>query len=80
MGILKGIIDRFRALGKSEKEVSDIIEAAANKATVNPEVEKNRKTGKAGNKGRNDGKGVHRGGIANRRDNGTGKNGDFENE
>lgn len=43
MGILKGIIDRFRALGKSDKEVSDIIEAAANKATVNPDVAKTEK-------------------------------------
>lgn len=29
MGILKGIIDRFRAMGKSEKEISGIIETAA---------------------------------------------------
>ena len=28
MGILKGIIDRFRAMGKSEKEISSIIETA----------------------------------------------------
>lgn len=32
MGILKGIIDRFRAMGKSEKEISGIIETAADKA------------------------------------------------
>lgn len=38
MGILKGIIDRFRAMGKSEKEISGIIETAADKATVNPDV------------------------------------------
>lgn len=36
MGILKGIIDRFRAMGKSEKEISSIIETAADKATANP--------------------------------------------
>ena len=41
MGILKGIIDRFRAMGKSEKEISGIVEAAADKATVNPDVAKN---------------------------------------
>ena len=29
MGILKGIIDRFRAMGKTEKEISGIIETAA---------------------------------------------------
>lgn len=40
MGILKGIIDRFRALGKTENEISDIIEEAADKATVNPDVAK----------------------------------------
>lgn len=40
MGILKGIIDRFRAMGKSKKEILDIIEAAADKATVNPDVTK----------------------------------------
>lgn len=40
MGILKGIIDRFRAMGKSEKEISGIIETAADKATVNPDVTK----------------------------------------
>lgn len=38
MGILKGIIDRFRAMGKSEKEISGIIETAADKATVNKGV------------------------------------------
>lgn len=31
MGILKGIIDRFRAMGKTEKEISGIIETAATK-------------------------------------------------
>lgn len=31
MGILKGIIDRFRAMGKTEKEISGIIETAADK-------------------------------------------------
>ena len=40
MGILKGIIDRFRAMGKTEKEISGIIETAADKATVNPDVTK----------------------------------------
>lgn len=40
MGILKGIIDRFRAMGKSEKEISGIIETAADKATVNLDVTK----------------------------------------
>lgn len=40
MGILKGIIDRFRAMGKSEKEISGIIETAADKATANPDVMK----------------------------------------
>ena len=40
MGILKGIIDRFRAMGKSEKEISSIIETAADKATANPDVTK----------------------------------------
>lgn len=29
MGILKGIIDRFRAMEKTEKEISGIIETAA---------------------------------------------------
>lgn len=29
MGILKGIIDRFRAMGKTEKEISGIIETTA---------------------------------------------------
>lgn len=33
MGILKGIIDRFRAMGKTENEISSIVEAAADKAT-----------------------------------------------
>lgn len=41
MGILKGIIDRFRAMGKTENEISSIVEAAADKATVNPNVAKN---------------------------------------
>ena len=40
MGILKGIIDRFRAMGKTENEISSIVEAAADKATVNPDVTK----------------------------------------
>lgn len=40
MGILKGIIDRFRAMGKTEKEISGIIETAADKATANPDVTK----------------------------------------
>ena len=40
MGILKGIIDRFRAMEKTEKEISGIIETAADKATVNPDVTK----------------------------------------
>lgn len=40
MEILKGIIDRFRAMGKSEKEISDIIETATDKATANPDVTK----------------------------------------
>lgn len=43
MGILKGIIDRFRAMGKSEKEISSIIETAADKATANPDVTKPKK-------------------------------------
>ena len=29
MGILKGIIDRFRAMGKTENEILSIVEAAA---------------------------------------------------
>lgn len=41
MGILKGIIDRFRAMGKTENEISSIVEAAADKATVNSDVTKN---------------------------------------
>lgn len=41
MGILKGIIDRFRAMGKTENEILSIVEAAADKATVNPDVAKN---------------------------------------
>lgn len=41
MGILKGIIDRFRAMGKTENEISSIVEAAADKVTVNPDVAKN---------------------------------------
>ena len=41
MGILKGIIDRFRAMEKTENEISSIVEAAADKATVNPDVAKN---------------------------------------
>lgn len=40
MGVLKGIIDRFRAMGKTEKEISGIIETAADKATANPDVTK----------------------------------------
>lgn len=40
MGILKGIIDRFRAMGKTKKEISGIIETAADKATANPDVTK----------------------------------------
>ena len=40
MGILKGIIDRFRAMGKTEKEISGIIETAADKATANPEKQR----------------------------------------
>lgn len=34
-------IDRFRAMGKTENEISSIVEAAADKATVNPDVAKN---------------------------------------
>lgn len=47
MGILKGIIDRFRAMGKTENEISSIVEAAADKATVNPDVTKNENPQKA---------------------------------
>ena len=43
MGILKGIIDRFRAMGKTENEISGIIKTAAEKATANPEVAKTKK-------------------------------------
>ena len=39
MGILKGIIDRFRELGKTEKEISGIIKEAADKATANRDIE-----------------------------------------
>ena len=49
MGILKGIIDRFRAMGKTEKEISGIIETAADKATANPDVTKPEKTERTGN-------------------------------
>lgn len=35
---LKGIIEKFRATGKSEKEISGIIERASDKATVNREA------------------------------------------
>lgn len=38
--IMQRIIDRFRAMGKSEKEISGIIETAADKATANPDVTK----------------------------------------
>lgn len=34
MGILKGIIDRFRAMGKTENEISSIVEAAHNTITA----------------------------------------------
>ena len=49
MGILKGIIDRFRAMGKTENEILSIVEAAADKATVNRmlqrmKIHKNRKS------------------------------------
>lgn len=46
MGILKGIIDRFREMGKTEKEISGIIEEAADKATVNRGVENTQKVEK----------------------------------
>lgn len=49
MGILKGIIDRFRAMGKTEKEISGIIETAADKATVNPGCHETGKTERTGN-------------------------------
>lgn len=35
MNMLKSVIERFRASGKTEKEISSIIEEAADKATVN---------------------------------------------
>lgn len=35
MDTVRGIISKFRATGKSEKEISSIIETAAEKATVN---------------------------------------------
>ena len=35
MGIIKRIIERFRASGKTENEISSIIEEAADKASVN---------------------------------------------
>ena len=34
MGILKGIIDRFRAMGKTENEISSIVEAVLQMGTT----------------------------------------------
>lgn len=36
--ILRGVIEAFRAAGKTEQEITDIIEQASEKATVKPAV------------------------------------------
>ena len=41
MSIVKNVIEHFRKAGKTENEILSIVEAAADKATVNPDVAKN---------------------------------------
>ena len=77
MGILKGIIDRFRAMGKSEKEISGIIETAADKATANPDVTKPEKPKKPEIKIETTAEAFVEAVL---RTGTTGKNGNFENE
>ena len=78
MSIVKSVIEHFRKAGKTEKEISNMIEQAADKATVNkgiaekneykkPEIKDNSRT-------------VRRGGHANGGHSGAGKNGNYENE
>ena len=43
MGIIKRIIERFRASGKTENEISSIIEEAADKASVNRDALKKKR-------------------------------------
>ena len=45
MGILKGIIDRFRAMGKSEKEISSISSRQSDRKSGYHETGKTEKTG-----------------------------------
>lgn len=80
MGILKGIIDRFRAMGKTENEILSIVEAAADKATVNPDVAKNENPQKPEIKIETTAEAFVEAVFANGNDFATGKNGNFENE
>lgn len=41
MSIVKSVIEHFRKAGKTEKEISNMIEQAADKATVNKGIAQN---------------------------------------
>lgn len=80
MGILKGIIDRFRAMEKTEKEISGIIETAADKATANPDVTKPEKQREPEIKIETTAEAFVEAVLRMGNDFATGKNGNFENE
>lgn len=42
MSIVKNVIEHFRKAGKTENEISDMIEQAADRATVNKDVTEKR--------------------------------------
>ena len=75
MSIVKNVIEHFRKAGKTENEISGMIEQAADRATVNKGVTEKKEY----NQGRNIGRTVRRGSHANGCHSGAGKNGNYEN-
>lgn len=80
MSIVKSVIEHFRKAGKTEKEISNMIEQAADKATVNKGIAEKKEYKKTGNQSKDNSRTVRRGGHANGGHSGAGKNGNYENE
>lgn len=79
MSIVKNVIEHFRKAGKTENEISGMIEQAADRATVNKGVTEKKEYKRPEIKVENIGRTVRRGSHANGCHSGAGKNGNYEN-
>lgn len=80
MSIVKSVIEHFRKAGKTEKEISNMIEQAADKATVNKGIAEKKEYKKPEIKAKTTAEQFVEAVMQTGGHSGAGKNGNYENE